>query len=131
MEWYDSYSIGVEKIDGQHKKLVQHISDLQKALLTESTSKEIGTVIKFLVEYTKTHFADEEELMRQFDFPEYDKHKKLHGKLIQEVTDILMRLKKGKMVQAYELIDFLTEWLLTHIKYEDQKVGKFVLQKTE
>lgn len=123
MEWYDSYNIGIEKIDQQHKKLVHQVSVLQAALLSESINKEVGEAIKFLVDYTKTHFADEEELMREIDFPEFEKHKKMHGKLIKEVIDVLLGLKKGKRVNTYDLVDFLTEWLLNHIKYEDKKIG--------
>lgn len=124
MEWYDSYAIGIEAIDKQHQELVLMVSRLQASLTTAKINQETGNAIKFLVDYTKKHFTDEEKLMQKIDFAELENHRKQHRKLIREITDILLGLKKGKSVDVYELIDFLTDWLLNHIKYEDKKIGK-------
>ena len=45
---------------------------------------------------------------------------------LKEVKDILINLKKGKAVNPYELIDFLTDWLINHIRNEDRKIGKVI-----
>jgi hemerythrin len=40
------------------------------------------------------------------------------------VVLILMNIKKGKAIDPLALIDFLTDWLINHIRYEDKKIGK-------
>ena len=129
MDWYESYSIGIAEIDKQHKELVNTVSKMQKSLKAGSVDKEVGNTLKFLVDYTKRHFADEERLMRDINFPDYENHKIKHGKLVEQITDILLGLKKGKPVNGYELIDFLTDWLINHIRHEDKKIGKAMQER--
>ncbi|MBU0681083.1 MAG: bacteriohemerythrin [Proteobacteria bacterium] len=126
MEWYDDYNIDVELIDSQHQELVKMITRLQDALSSGALNAEIATVLKFLVEYTRKHFKDEEKVMAAIGFAELENHKNLHGRLIEEVKNILLDLKKGKPIHAYELIDFLTNWLMNHIRHEDKKIGRAI-----
>ena len=126
MIWYDNYNIGIEQVDKQHQKLAKTIRKLQKSLVNGRFSPETGETLKFLVEYTKEHFGTEEALMEKVGYEELEAHKKLHHKLVQQVVDILLGLKKGKKIDAYELIDFLTDWLINHIVQEDKKIGKFI-----
>ena len=113
-------------MDRQHKKLAKTIRKLQKSLVDGRFTTEAGETLKFIVEYTKEHFSDEEALMAEINYDEIEPHKKLHQKLVAQVVDILLDLKKGKNIDAYELIDFLTDWLMNHIVQEDKKIGKFI-----
>ncbi len=124
MEWYDDYNIDVEPIDDQHRELVNVVTRLQESLSSSAANTEIGEALKFLVQYTQQHFKDEERLMTTIEFAELDSHKKMHAKLIDDVKNILLDLKKGKSIHPYELIDFLTEWLINHIRNEDKKIGR-------
>ena len=124
MEWYESYSIGNDLVDGQHKQLVEIISRLQNSLTLGDIGKEAGNTLKFLVEYSQKHFAEEEKLMRQIEYDEYTKHCEKHAILIGQITDILLKIKKGKQIDPLKLYDFLVDWLLTHIKQEDKRIGK-------
>ncbi len=124
MEWYDDYNIDVELIDDQHRELVNVVTRLQESLSSGAVNSEIGEALKFLVQYTQQHFTDEEKLMTTIGFTEIDSHKRMHVKLIDDVKNILLDLKKGKSIHPYELIDFLTEWLINHIRNEDKKIGR-------
>ncbi len=126
MIWYDNYNIGVEQVDKQHRQLAKTIKKLQKSLTQGRFTPETGETLKFLVDYTKHHFAEEEALMEDIGYEEIDHHRKLHKKLVNQVVEILLNLKKGKQIDAYELIDFLTEWLTNHIVHEDKKIGKAI-----
>ncbi len=126
MIWYDNYNIGIERIDKQHQQLAKTIRKLQQSLVNGQFCNEAGETLKFIATYTKEHFNDEEALMEEVNYDDLKKHKILHEKLITQVVDILLTLKKGKHIDPYELIDFLTEWLRNHIIHEDKKIGKFI-----
>ena len=126
MEWLDTYCIGVERIDSQHKELVHRISRLQTTLAAGDINQEVGRALRFLVDYTKRHFADEEKIMSAMHYEELERHKGLHKKLINEVVFILTDLKKGKSIDPLAFIDFLMDWLINHIRYEDKKIGKWL-----
>ncbi len=124
MIWYDNYNIGVEEIDTQHQKLAATIRKLQKSLANGRFSPGAGETLKFLVEYTRKHFSDEEALMAEINYEELEAHQELHKKLVAQIVEILLDLKKGRRLDAYELIDFLTDWLIHHIVQEDKKIGR-------
>lgn len=126
MEWYDDYNIGVELIDAQHQELFKVVNRLQKALAAGRAHDELADTLRFLVRYTQQHFHDEEEVMADIGFEELARHKKLHANLIEDIKNILVDLKKGKTIHPYALIDFLTDWLMNHIRYEDNKIGRAV-----
>lgn len=124
MEWYDSYNIGVAAIDRQHKELVHRISRLQATLANGDINQEVGNALRFLVDYSKRHFADEERIMMDINFEGLDRHKELHKKFVNDIVLILMDLKRGKTVDPLSFIDFLIDWLVKHIRHEDKKIGK-------
>jgi len=129
MDWYDSYNIGVDRIDAQHQELAKMVSRVQAALVEGRAIQEIGQALRFLVDYTKQHFADEEKIMEAVDFDGLARHKELHRRLVEDVMQILMGLKKGKAIDPYAFVDFLTNWLLNHIRHEDKKIGRAVEAK--
>ena len=75
VEWEDKYSVGIKKIDNQHKKLIEIINRLYYSRGNRPHTV-LGKTIQELIEYTKTHFTDEERLMRENGYPDYQAHKK-------------------------------------------------------
>lgn len=70
-EWKNEYSVGIAKIDGQHKALVGFLNELFEAMRAGKGKDALDAVMKNLVEYTKTHFATEENFMKQYKYPDY------------------------------------------------------------
>ena len=130
-QWYDSYSVHIQKIDNQHKKLIELINYLYKAIQNGNTDKEIGIVLKELVGYTKYHFEDEEKIMAKIGYPELPAHKKAHQGLIDRLVQILKKLQKEENISSYELLNFMREWLTEHIIKSDKKIGKYLAQKAK
>ena len=131
MEWKAGYDIGVDSIDKQHRQLVEIISRLEASLSTDAENREMGDALKFLVDYTNQHFSEEEAFMQKAGFPGYEHQKTLHKDLIQEVMEVLLKLKRGESIRPQELINFLTDWLVNHILDEDKKIGEFIAGQIE
>ena len=88
LNWSENYSVGIEKIDRQHKKLVSFLNELYEAMQSGKGKDVLGKVLADLVFYTKTHFATEEQLMAQYSFPDYQNHKDIHAKLASKVLEL-------------------------------------------
>ncbi len=126
MDWYDNYNIGSTVIDNQHRAMVAIISRLQKALLEGHEELELGNTLRFLVDYTRHHFHDEEELMKNIGFPELERQREMHRRLVSDVNRILLNLKHGKTIDPIEMTDYLVDWLMHHILHEDKKISKYL-----
>lgn len=56
----------------------------------------LGKVLNELIDYTKTHFADEEQLMEEHGYPDYEKHKETHAELIEKLLELRAKFDEGR-----------------------------------
>lgn len=126
MQWNDKFCINVSEIDRQHQELFKKANLFIFSVKHGNGNKKVGQMLKDLVEYTRIHFRDEEEIMTKFNYPELIQHKELHHELIEAIVKVLKKIKSGQKYQPIELIRFLEDWLTHHIMEEDMKIGKFL-----
>ena len=129
LKWTNQYSVGLEAMDNQHKKLFELINDLFEAVLEGKGKKAAGDILIKLQEYGTTHFSDEEKLMKAFLFPSFDKHKKQHLIFMDKVSELLKIYEKSSQMMSLEVMNFMKEWLSNHIMIADKKYGNFIKKK--
>ncbi len=128
ISWKDDYEIGIPDIDRQHMRLVELINKLYMAMEV-GTADETGKVLQGLIEYTVSHFADEEQLQERHGYPGLDGHRKLHTELVAEVLGYVKRFQADEPGVEANLMWFLKDWLLNHIRMQDAKIAKHILGK--
>mgnify|MGYP002713064517 CR=1 FL=1 len=127
--WDESFSVGVEEVDRQHRRLVDLINELHREMSKRRGVGILSRILEGLIEYTETHFAFEEKLMREHGYPDYQAHKAGHEKLHGQVQAFQRRLESGDTHMLSELLTFLSEWLSGHIKGADRAFGPFLNEK--
>lgn len=127
IRWKEEYEIGVPKMDGQHQRLVEIANQLFRAMKSGDAGDSVGKVLDSLVEYTTFHFSDEEKLLRESGFPNYMPHKKIHEKLIRDVSGLYDEFKGGNRTVSLRIVKFLKAWLVEHIMGEDAKYAQHIL----
>lgn len=126
IKWRDSYSVGVEKFDKEHLKLVELVNDMYVIVRDKGDAVALNACIDGVVEYTQFHFASEEEAMEKANYPGLDEHKKIHAELVEQVVAFLERLKtEGEGIRT-EFYHFLRKWLVDHMVGEDQKYTEYL-----
>ncbi len=127
--WKEEYSVGIDSIDQQHKKLLSLINQLQTAV-DYSTGEEFEReALDELVAYTKDHFSYEEGLMEKNAYPDFVAHKAQHVKMIRKVEDVLAEYDKDRETAMSNALDFLKSWLITHINGTDKEYSSFLIEK--
>lgn len=129
IEWSDSLSVGVATFDEQHKKLIAMINNLNDAMKVGKSKEVLGGILKGVIDYTATHFASEEKAFDQFGYLQALAHKVEHKKLVAKVTQFDKEFREGKAMMSIEIMNFLKEWLSTHILGTDKKYGPFLREK--
>lgn len=130
IQWNSSLSVNVDAMDQQHQKLVKLTNQLHDAMKVGKGKEAIESVLKDLVSYTKIHFAAEEKLMQEHEFPGLGEHKAKHQQLIAKVSDLCKKYNGGEMGLSINLCDFLQDWLKVHISQEDKQYGVHMADKT-
>ncbi len=127
--WDSSYSVHLEEMDRQHRKLIAIINQLDEAVKQGRGREEIGQVLNELAAYTRYHFTDEETLMTQHDYSEREDHIKAHHVFMQKIQDCHTQYLYGKAHVATEVLDFLANWLVGHIQGSDREYGARIAGK--
>lgn len=119
-EWTKSLSVDINFIDNQHKKLFGYINDLYDALEKKKTKEILQPLMENLEDYTKTHFSFEEEKFKEFNYPRTKEHIGEHQKFIKQLRQIKRRIE-SESADPEDLLSFLVEWLMNHIKKVDHQ----------
>jgi len=124
--WKDSFAIGVNHIDAQHKALVGCIENLGDKAQKEDPT-DFLEALDFLKEYAVQHFSDEEEYQELIGFDERKEHKTMHDKFIQEVLLFEKQMNDfgNSVAIRTKFNSFLFNWLIKHVCFEDQKMKEY------
>ncbi len=127
--WKDEYSVGIEEMDNDHKKLLNLINQLQTAVHYYTGKEFEEKALDELVDYTKTHFQKEEKLMADNDYADLEAHKIQHQQFIEKVSSAIEQYKTNSDVTIIDTLKFLKEWLIKHINGTDKEYGKILNNK--
>ena len=128
--WKDEYSVGIEVIDKDHRKLLNLINQFQTAVLYRTGREFEQEAFDELVKYTRTHFHREEKLMEENGYPDFEAHRALHRKMIAQVEASMASYQKvGRQVPLEQTVEFLQDWLINHINGTDQEYSGFLRDK--
>lgn len=134
-EFTDDYLTGIESIDKEHARLFEIANEtydlMQNDLVTDKYDK-IVDLIKQLEEYTKTHFAHEEEFMESIHYQHIWSELHQHMTFIKKLDEVdLEQVDHGQQEYITEVLDFLAKWLQGHIKGADKRIGEAVKQQEQ
>lgn len=127
--WDQSISVNIPSIDTQHQKWIGMINDLYDAMRSGKGKEVVGKILEEMVQYTQTHFAAEERLMRQYGYPEYEQHKLAHDRFVEKVKDLQARNAAGQIALSAEVFTSLKDWLVNHIQTVDRRYAPFLTAK--
>ncbi|MGB8010868.1 MAG: bacteriohemerythrin [Terriglobales bacterium] len=125
-QWNDSYSVKIEAMDAQHKRLFEIIAELYTAMRAGEGKKVAAGVLRRLIDYTVQHFEAEEKLMENNGYPDLAAHQTEHRALTAKVLAFKNDFDAGAVSITPDLMKFLENWLTNHIQTVDRKYGEFI-----
>ncbi|BEP29732.1 bacteriohemerythrin [Helicovermis profundi] len=130
--WDEKYSVGIEVIDQQHKKLFAIGEEIHDKIIKDSCEEdeclvEALKVLEELKQYTVYHFTTEEELLKKYNYMELENHLIQHDLFINYLEDIdPKRLEKYPKEYLYEIMMYISKWIFKHISTVDFKYVDFL-----
>ncbi len=129
LKWSEKYETGVARFDAEHQNLIERFNSLYEAVFECETLEAehllTAEVLQDLLDYIKTHFSGEEELMLEYQYPGYEEHKKEHQSFIEEVASLQRQHQGGELALSFPLFNFLKGWIEEHIMVVDKRYGEF------
>jgi hemerythrin-like metal-binding protein len=129
LKWESIYSVNVEELDEQHKKMFEIINRVFGLGEDSMKSKKSLEIIKELKEYGNYHLGTEEKYFKKFNYPETDSHVAQHDDYRKRILKMENNLQgQGGKKAFQEIKDFLMDWWLGHIQNVDQQYSEFFNQ---
>jgi len=127
-KWDNYYLLGDEVVDEQHHKLLDMVNSLIESCENGTDKEKLKDTLDFLVNYAIEHFTYEETLQLKYNYPEYEKHKKMHAEFKMVVAGLIQEFNKtgSSSELSKDINKFILKWLIKHILHEDKKIGIYI-----
>jgi len=122
IKWRDEFSLGIPSLDHEHRELIELINSLHEDLYHSHSKTSVMEFLGEIFAKVSAHFAHEETLMRDNDYPEYDEHKQDHERLLEEIRDLMDDFEDGVYVDIEGFTNKLEPWFSEHFKTRDAKL---------
>jgi hemerythrin-like metal-binding protein len=121
INWDASLETGDAAVDHQHRAIHNLFNELGSSA---DNGADVMRTLDFLTEHVLVHFATEEDLMLREHFPTAlaAAHIAEHRALTDGVRDNVLAFRCGRLASTGPLIEFLREWLATHVHECDRQL---------
>jgi hemerythrin len=120
IHWDENCSVGVPKLDNQHRVLFRIANNLYAAMMKGHSRSITADHLYELERYTREHFAAEDDQMVAANYPLLGLHRTQHQSLIRQLDEYVGRYKQGEALTNLPMRNFLNDWLVAHILTDDQ-----------
>jgi hemerythrin len=131
MAWTPALALGIDEIDAQHQELYRRAAGLVEGMGAGDPAA-VGSLFDYLGDYAAEHFAAEERLMQESQFPGFNIHRAAHVRFVRDLI-ALRRLHEESGASAAVVVKartWLSEWLRSHIGIIDQGLARHMLKKS-
>lgn len=128
-KWNDSYSVGIDAIDDQHRKWLSLINDLHSALKDGTGKVAVNGILAGIVDYTVTHFTYEQKELVRCGYPDYQRHLQIHEAFTANIRKIQQDAGTNSVGISLKVMETVREWLINHINKEDKLYAPYLKQK--
>ncbi len=122
-------TVGVRAMDDQHGILMDALNELRLAVVRGSGQERVSELLDRLIEFTRMHFWNEEQLMEKYGFPGLDEHRAEHQRILAQILQSAHRVQQSEEMRMRPLLCFLRESYAGHIEGMDQEYGPWLNER--
>ena len=103
--WDKIYSVGNPNLDEQHQRMFE----LANSLSEMTDEGHIKRTIWRMFKHVHEHFASEENMMKEIDYPQLAEHRELHNDLITKLSNISTHSFDSEQ-SIFQFRKFIYDW---------------------
>ena len=122
--WNPQLETGNALVDAQHKHLFELTNRLADIVGGNGRLPEVAPLVDELMTYAAEHFCAEERLFckARLSTEATDRHICAHRRFVTRVSEIAARDDLGQAEVVSEFLEFLVNWLVSHIMQMDRRL---------
>jgi hemerythrin len=112
LEWNPAYDTGIGGIDYEHHRLVDMLNEIHALMQKDTDPHQIAAILADLHALASAHFALEEKIMRDQNYPGFEGRRDTHYRLLDQVREIMDAYETGSYREGESLPATLKQWLM-------------------
>lgn len=129
-EWDDSFSVGIEELDAQHRKLLDLINEIGDLADAQNPAKSAAFgALNGMIRYAEKHFRTEEAYFDKYSYPEHRQQEEEHEGFVESVFSMAQELDNESPLSWGAMILYLEDWYTEHVLGNDQGYKEFLSNK--
>jgi hemerythrin len=129
VEWDNDLTLGIRQIDEHHRHLVDLLNKSHDSFVWGRQAGDQELILNELTDYAFYHFKTEEDLMKSSRYPGLETHQGEHEIFRNKLSEF-QNNKSCEAMQGYlDILTFLLEWLITHIKTTDRQFCAYLTDR--
>lgn len=130
IEWSANFSVGNEKLDEQHRLIINYINQLIELHDTSTHSEHFHDILVKLIHYSQAHLYFEEQVLHLYDYPNFETHKTSHDQYSEAVAIFSLDTLLRDDTLIKKTLLYLKIWWQNHILIEDMEYKNFLANKS-
>jgi hemerythrin-like metal-binding protein len=127
--WDQSFSVGVRKMDEQHREIIKMINYLIENSDRSADFEPVAEVLSRMTRYANYHFKAEERLMVEYGYSDEGAQEKEHTEFKKRTASFCFESMGRETTIATEVLAYLRDWWMSHILESDMKYKAFFAGK--
>jgi hemerythrin len=124
LQWHDDLLLGYAPMDDTHREFTEVVSALQRA--DEAAQP---AALARVIEHLRSHFAEEDALMRETQFPPRDCHIDEHAAVIRSADEVAALVAAGDCRAVQGFAQALADWFPGHAVHLDSALAHWMVKR--
>ena len=108
---YTKNRIGLNIIDSQAKKWIEHINKFYADFKRKAAPKTVLQSLDELIDYTGYHFGFEDKYLKDFNYSKYDSIKQSHDNFMSTLQTHRANYAAGENMSLIKVVTFIKSWM--------------------
>jgi len=122
VEWDEEYATGISSIDDEHQELIASINCLHDAIERRVEKQQLLNTLNDIHDAIHEHFLHEEQLMKKFNYDQYEIHCQDHARLINDIRSMAEKLENDPDFDGAALTQRMVDWFSVHLRTHDARL---------
>lgn len=124
----DYPQVALDFMNRDHAEFVALREKLLASLAQPATDAEVDALLAQLLQHTRHHFAEEQRLMQETQFPPYPMHKMEHDRVLEDMQTRVAQWQQHRDAAALKdyLENALIDWFVNHVSTMDFVTARFI-----
>ena len=119
IKWKREWESGHSTIDEEHRELVESANSLLFLFLAEAEKEKIMPQVDKVLDAIIKHFHDEEQILLETGYPDYENHADIHKTLLDKVLQFKKSYQNGDLKLAEFFSFIVNDLIIGHIQNAD------------